>query len=392
MRDFGAIPPVARGNGGPPPFNGGGARAVPPPLPPAARAVAPVAVPVHAPVAAPVAAPDGLAAAIAAAVASYLPAPAPAAAALDEAAIRAVAESAAREAVAAVLAEAEAARPTVRVEVGAASAVTVDGPVHEAFPRVLALAAGLAEPRNVMMVGPAGCGKTSLGASVAAALGLPFDFLSLSGGTSESAIVGRTIPNLATGDAVREETAFVRCYRDGGVFLFDEVDAADSNVLVAVNAALANGHLALPGGVTIPRHPGCVILAAANTYGTGADRQYVGRNQLDAATLDRFAGAVVDVDYSPAIERGIAASYGAAGARALAWTCRTRGAVQAAKLRRIVSTRALIACARHEAVGAVDAFLVSFASGWTAPERAAAGLPAAPEAVNWTALADRLPR
>ena len=383
MRDFGAIPAVVRVSGGPPPFNGGGARAVPPPLPPAARAVAPVAVPVHAPV--PVPASGALAAAIAAAVAEYLPAPA--AAALDEAAIRAVAESAAREAVAAVLAEAEAARPTVRVDVGAASAVTVDGPVHEAFPRVLALAAGLAEPRNVMLVGPAGCGKTSLGAAVAAGLGLSFDFLSLSGGTSESAILGRSVPNLTTGVSVREETAFVRCYRDGGVFLFDEVDAADPNVMIAVNAPLANGHLALPGGVTIPRHPGCVILAAANTYGTGADRQYVGRNQQDTTTLDRFVGAVVDVDYSPAVERGIAASYGAAGARALAWTWRTRGAVLAAKLRRVVSTRALIACARHEAVGAVDAFRASFAAGWTADERATCGLPAAAAPVDWARLA-----
>jgi cobaltochelatase CobS len=31
------------------------------------------------------------------------------------------------------------------------------------------------------------------------------------------------------------------------------------------------------------------IVATANTFGTGADRVYVGSLQIDGATLDRFA-------------------------------------------------------------------------------------------------------
>lgn len=35
-------------------------------------------------------------------------------------------------------------------------------------------------------------------------------------------------------------------YEEGGVFLLDEVDAADANVLLVINQALANGHLPVP--------------------------------------------------------------------------------------------------------------------------------------------------
>ena len=38
----------------------------------------------------------------------------------------------------------------------------------------------------------------------------------------------------------------------------------------------------------IKRHKDCVIIAGANTTGSGATMEYVGRNRLDAATLDRF--------------------------------------------------------------------------------------------------------
>jgi len=60
---------------------------------------------------------------------------------------------------------------------------------------------------------------------------------------------------------------FVQVYENGGVFLLDEIDAADANVMVAINAALANGVLANPNGKVHVRHDKCFILAAANTWG-----------------------------------------------------------------------------------------------------------------------------
>ena len=46
------------------------------------------------------------------------------------------------------------------------------------------------------------------------------------------------------------------------------------------------------------------VISAGNTFGLGADYEYVGRNQLDMASLDRFA--VVEIDYDKEIEKSVA--------------------------------------------------------------------------------------
>jgi hypothetical protein len=46
-----------------------------------------------------------------------------------------------------------------------------------------------------------------------------------------------------------------------------------------------------------------VCIAAANTFGRGADRQYVGRSELDESTLDRFRIGTVPMDYDERLER-----------------------------------------------------------------------------------------
>jgi hypothetical protein len=56
----------------------------------------------------------------------------------------------------------------------------------------------------------------------------------------------------------------------------------------------------------VKAHPNFRMIAAANTYGNGASRQYVGRNQLDAATLDRFCTLSWDIDDK--IEEALAGS------------------------------------------------------------------------------------
>jgi cobaltochelatase CobS len=168
------------------------------------------------------------------------------------------------------------------------STVKIEGKAHAKFARVLKLAAAR---RNVLLVGPAGTGKTHLAQQVAQALGLDFAFISCSAGMSEGQLMGRLVPTGEGGKFEYLRSEFVRCYEEGGVFLFDEMDAADSNTMIVINSALANGHMAVPNRPESPvarKHPDFVCIAAANTFGTGADRQYVGRNQMDEATLDRF--------------------------------------------------------------------------------------------------------
>ncbi len=250
----------------------------------------------------------------------------------------------------------------------------IEGTSHKALPRLLKLyAAGF---RNFLVVGPAGSGKTTLAANMATALARHFASVSCTAGMSESALTGRAIPDLTTGKVVFQSTDFVLCYETGGVFLIDETDAADANVMLVINSALANGHMPLPNRTEQPsatRHADSVVVCAANTWGTGADRQYVGRNQLDAAFLDRFVGATIEVDYDRDLESALV---GDANVCARVWTIRDK--VNELKLRRVVGTRFLMSAARLVkcAGESIDAALTACTTGWTTDERTKCGIKA----------------
>lgn len=164
--------------------------------------------------------------------------------------------------------------------------VRLDGTVsnvgvqHSSFE---ALLRAVAARRNVWLPGPAGSGKTSAAHAVAEALTLPFYAVSVGPQTSQSSLLGYYDAN---GKYVT--TQLRQAYENGGVFLLDEVDAGSPAVLVVINALLANGHASFPDKV-VERHQDFVLIAAGNTFGQGADAQYVGRQKLDEATLDRFA-------------------------------------------------------------------------------------------------------
>ena len=162
---------------------------------------------------------------------------------------------------------------------------------HKAFDDLLTVSA---QGINSMLVGPAGSGKTTAAKNIAKALGRDFASISFGPMTMQSQLLG-----YEDAHGVYHETLFVKAFRDGGVFLGDEMDAASAAVLVTINMALANGEMATPAGM-IKKHEDFVFIAGANTFGTGADRQYVGRAQLDAATLDRFC--FIAWDYDEALE------------------------------------------------------------------------------------------
>lgn len=213
----------------------------------------------------------------------------------------------------------------------------------------------------VLMIGPAGSGKTTMGELVARDLKLPFGVISCSGGMTTMDLIGSLMPTGAGGSFEFVASKFTEMCQRPGVFLLDEIDAADENLLLVLNAAIAQREFQIPTlniqtlpvfkqkkifkeveeafqekvlevlGTehirsvsdlmrvvgdevfhainntisTIKLHPEFKILAAANTFGTGADRVYVGRNQLDEASLDRFRAGRVEVDYSFKVEKAI---------------------------------------------------------------------------------------
>ena len=147
----------------------------------------------------------------------------------------------------------------------------------------------------VMLVGPAGSGKNHIVNQIAKLANLPFYFTNAV--TQEFKLTGFI-------DAMGKyhETEFYKAFKDGGIFMLDEIDASIPEVLIILNAAISNRYFDFPNG-RINAHPDFRIIAAGNTFGHGASLQYVGRNQLDGASLNRFA--VIEIGYSKKIENSI---------------------------------------------------------------------------------------
>jgi cobaltochelatase CobS len=226
--------------------------------------------------------------------------------------------------------------PTARLIVEtAASTVTMEGVQHKAFRDVLRIVGtGL----NLYMAGPAGSGKTTIAENAAKALGLRFY---MSGAISAK----HELLGFVDANSRIVPTPFREAWITGGLFLMDEVDASSPVALLALQAALANGHCEFPGcAEPVKRHPDFRCILSANTWGSGADMQYIGRAKLDAAFLDRFV--FLPIDYDAELERICAGNDDwAAYVQAIRAAARQRGKLV------VVSPRASIAGAKMLAAG-----------------------------------------
>jgi cobaltochelatase CobS len=214
---------------------------------------------------------------------------------------------------------------------------------HKALPNLIAM---VAARLHVFLVGPAGSGKSILAEQAAKALGLELSSLSLGPTTPTTKLFGyRDAHGAYVG------TPFRRAYEQGGLMLIDEMDNGHPGLLAELNQALANGHAAFGDGM-VERHEDFRLVATGNTYGLGPDRRYVGRNALDAATLDRFALLQVPIDQD--LEERLTLAQGAKPAIARRWLAhvrRIRAKVDTLGLNVIVSPRASIEGARLLAGG-----------------------------------------
>lgn len=148
----------------------------------------------------------------------------------------------------------------------------------------------------VYLAGPAGSGKNHTVEQIAKELGWNFYF-------SNSVQQEYKLTGFIDAGGCFHETEFYKACNDDKdcIFFLDEMDASIPDVLVLLNAAIANGYFEFPNGRVDLKH--VHFVAAGNTVGSGADDMYTGRMVLDQATLDRFV--IVEFGYSLNIEMAI---------------------------------------------------------------------------------------
>jgi len=195
--------------------------------------------------------------------------------------------------------------------------------VHHKFDEIVNL---VEVDMPTMLKGPAGSGKNHTIGQVAEALGLKMYYTN--NASNEFKLTG-----FKSASGEYQATEFYRAFKNGGIFFLDEIDTSDPTALITLNSAIANGYMAFPHE-TIDRHKNFRIVAAANTWGTGANTEYVGRNQLDASTLDRFYA--MDFPYDKGVERAICPND-----TILHFMWALRSAAEENKVRLIVSTRGI---------------------------------------------------
>jgi hypothetical protein len=192
--------------------------------------------------------------------------------------------------------------PETRREAGIKEAVNYDRyPSPEGMPKVTGFILLLIKAKiPVYLYGPTGSGKSFLAKRIADFLAMEYGEIPLSCGVSRTDLFGNWN---AKGFVDRP---LIKLYQNGGIFCFEEIDAADPNILLSVNNAVANDELFnTSNGEELDRHPDFIPMATANTLGNGATANFAAREGLDGSTIDRFKYGRVFCDYDSEIEREI---------------------------------------------------------------------------------------
>lgn len=146
--------------------------------------------------------------------------------------------------------------------------------------------------------GPTGAGKTSCLKQTVRKLNYPVHEVTGHNRLEFPELVGHH--TVQQGSMQYELGPLSLAMRDGGVFLFNEIDLVDAATLAGLNSILDGSPLTIPeaGGLVIKPHPMFRFVATANTSGGGdATGLYQGAMRLNLAFQDRFQ--YVKADYIP---------------------------------------------------------------------------------------------
>lgn len=204
----------------------------------------------------------------------------------------------------------------------------IKGLFHQDFEAILQLVS-LKMP--IFLVGPAGCGKNVLLKQCSEVLGKKFFY-------QNDADEDHKLLGFVDANGVYHKTPFYNAFLEGGILMLDEMDNSNASVLLKLNSAIGSGndfYMTFPNGETIKAHKDFQVVAAANTYGTGSNSVYCGRNQIDGATLDRYF--IYNLDYDKNLEKALVSNKEILN---LFWE--VRDIIKQNDIRHTVSTRAIL--------------------------------------------------
>lgn len=171
----------------------------------------------------------------------------------------------------------------------------VEGRTHYQFELVLrSMSAGV----NLALAGSTATSKTTMAVQAAKSMNREYAVQPVNEGTTKADILGYCS---ATGEYI--PSLLYTCMKLGKILIVEEIDCGSPASLLAFNNAVDNREMSFPNGELLQAHENFMVICTMNTKGTGADRKFVGRNRLDAATLDRFC--ILEVERDLALEAAI---------------------------------------------------------------------------------------
>lgn len=180
-------------------------------------------------------------------------------------------------------------------------------PHYEEDPQVAKIVEyAITRGKNIVIVGPTGCGKSTLAINVLARLKRKAEIVSCHGETSSDNVIGKpwliTDPN--SGESITKVAygPALRAYSQGKTLMLEEVDMSSADVLASLHRILevkTDFYISDIGEQeVIPKHKLFGVVATANTIGSGDDDfMYSGTKPLNLAFLNRFLG--VHMGYLP---------------------------------------------------------------------------------------------
>lgn len=145
------------------------------------------------------------------------------------------------------------------------------------------------ENQGLGFFGPAGTGKTYTVYQIAEHMGVP---CYLQGKVSHPSELSGFVDAMGNYHTTPLRTAF----ENGGILLIDEFDSWDSDVVVAINSAIASRKFAFADGKEIAAHEDLMFVFTANTQFGGCVNGYE-RSPMDISTINRAIWFKIDYDF-----------------------------------------------------------------------------------------------